>query len=321
MRGLVAGCALAVCACASEKEARRTPAPVDPVALAYPGLTREQVAQLVAERVAAARVRGDGECKPLDARGVPWDEEHFFGAALAIELVRQVTLVDAQSPRQAYVQVVGLQVAGALRRPEVEWTFGVFDDSTPKLVVAMGGYVLVSTGLFAKTKNEAELAAVLALGVARAEGLEVKRYVRARAAACRVALTAHHVVSVTASSAPGLEAFVPDSRFGIAMRKFALHDPFYVGDERVDRSFVAWFIGHVVETERLEGDRDEELGELGREAFGLLERAGYDASTLAPMLTELDPVRYAPALAATSALSPKAGGKRPELPPALESVP
>lgn len=313
MRALVAGIALA--ACASE------PKPPPYTAPGYVALTPEQQAQLLAKRLEEARVKGSGECRPLELRGVPWDEEHFFGTALAMERVRQATLLDATSPAQAYVQVVGLQLAGALRRPEVEWTFGVVDDAAPRLVVAMGGYVLISTGLLARVKNEAELAAALAIGIAHAEGPEVKRYVRARAAACRVALTAHHVVSVTASTTPGFDAFVPDSRFGITMRKFALHDPFYVGDERVTGDFVTWFTGQVVEAGRLEAEREEELLELTRQAFELLERAGYDASTLAPMLAELDAARYAPAIAAAGALSPKSAGRRPDLPPGLELRP
>jgi len=295
------------CACASKKAAGGD---VAGVAMA---------AELSAHKLRAAVDHARDECAALEDRIVPWEEQQFFGAPIAMGHAKQGRgLLDPKSPVQAYVQVVGLHVASASRKPGITWTFGVVDDPAPKIYTAMGGYALVTTGLLAAAKNEAELAAALAVGIARVVTADVSLYSRARLSACNIAVTGYYLVEAGSTDVAGGETFIRDSKFGATMRAFAIANPFDVGDARVDRDFVAWFTNRVIEFQLMAGYPAEQQEEIARTAFELLSRSGYEASVLAPLLTQLDPARSSGAVAALQKLPVPPGGKQPAFPKGLE---
>ncbi len=302
---LLAG--LAACACA----------PKGPTSGNVAAIARE--AELSAHKLRAAVDHARADCAPLDGRLVPWEEQQFFGAPIAMGHTKQGKgLLEPKSPLQAYVQVVGLHLTEASKRPGITWTFGVVDAPQVALYTAMGGYVLVTTGLVAAAKNEADLAAALAVGIARVESADVNLYTRARLSACNIAVTGVYVIESGAQGPLGDDTFTRDSKFGATMRSFAIASPFDVTDPRVDREFVSWFTNRVIEFQLMAGYPADQQEELGRTAFELLAKSGYDPSGLAAMLTQLDPARSGPAVAAVQRLPVPAGGKQPELPKGLE---
>ncbi|MES2185442.1 MAG: M48 family metalloprotease [Pseudomonadota bacterium] len=63
---------------------------------------------------------------------------------------------------QQYVNRLGRWIALQSPRPDLPWTFIVLDDPGFNAFAAPGGYVLVTRGLIDRTRDEAELAGVLA---------------------------------------------------------------------------------------------------------------------------------------------------------------
>jgi beta-barrel assembly-enhancing protease len=67
---------------------------------------------------------------------------------------------------ERYVNRVGRWLSLNSERPALNWQFGVLDTDTVNALSTPGGYVLVTRGLLARMKNEAELAGVLAHEIA-----------------------------------------------------------------------------------------------------------------------------------------------------------
>jgi predicted Zn-dependent protease len=63
---------------------------------------------------------------------------------------------------QRYVNRVGRWLSLHSERPDLNWQFGVIDSNNINAFATPGGYVLVTKGLLARLRNEAELAGVLA---------------------------------------------------------------------------------------------------------------------------------------------------------------
>ncbi len=93
------------------------------------------------------------------------DQEAGLGRQWAATLLGAAPLVDNEA-LQRYVNRVGLYLAMHAERPELAWRFGVLDSDNINAFATPGGYVLVTRGLLARLRSEAELAGVLAHEIA-----------------------------------------------------------------------------------------------------------------------------------------------------------
>jgi predicted Zn-dependent protease len=97
-------------------------------------------------------------------------EEHYIGRSVAAEILAlpQYPLEDDEA-RLAYVERVGMGIVAtndAVRRPFLDYRFGILATDEVNAFACPGGLILVSRGLLAQTKSEDELAAVLAHEIA-----------------------------------------------------------------------------------------------------------------------------------------------------------
>src|SRR3954467_9544972 len=99
------------------------------------------------------------------ASDVSEDQEANIGKEYASLLVGAAPLLD-QSAMQRYVNQVGRWLSLHSERPNLDWRFGILDSDNLNAFATPGGYVLVTKGLLARLKNEAELAGVLAHEIA-----------------------------------------------------------------------------------------------------------------------------------------------------------
>lgn len=77
---------------------------------------------------------------------------------------------------QAYVNRVGRWVAAQTGRNDIEWSFGVIDTPNVNAFATPSGYILITRGLLARLKTEAELAGVLGHEIAH---VTERHYVKA----------------------------------------------------------------------------------------------------------------------------------------------
>jgi predicted Zn-dependent protease len=89
------------------------------------------------------------------------EDEVRIGRQIAGNLLGAAPLVK-DAKLQQYVNEVGRWVAAQSSRPDLKWTFGVIESNDINAFAAPGGYVFVTRGLYARLKDEAELAGVLA---------------------------------------------------------------------------------------------------------------------------------------------------------------
>lgn len=92
---------------------------------------------------------------------IPLEEERASGRNMAAMLLGASPLL-RDDEVQRYVNTLGRWVAMHSSRPDIPWRFGVMKSEDVNTFALPGGYVLVSTGLLKKLRNEAELAGVLA---------------------------------------------------------------------------------------------------------------------------------------------------------------
>jgi len=97
-------------------------------------------------------------------------EEHFIGRSVAAQLLAMPQYpLSADEARLAYVERVGhalVETNDAVRRPYLDYRFGILDTDEVNAFACPGGLILVTRGLVAKTHGEDELAAVLAHEIA-----------------------------------------------------------------------------------------------------------------------------------------------------------
>lgn len=98
-------------------------------------------------------------------RDIGPNEEMEMGAGMAASLLGASPLLP-NPELQRYVNRVGGWLAQQTERQDIDWHFGVLDDSQINAYTTPGGYVLITRGLFDKLRNEAELAGVLAHEIA-----------------------------------------------------------------------------------------------------------------------------------------------------------
>lgn len=105
----------------------------------------------------------DGQEKELKippVGNVSLEDEVRLGRRIAGNLLGAAPLVKDDKLQQ-YVNRVGRWVALQSDRPDLKWTFGVIQTNDINAFAAPGGYVFITRGLYAKLKDEAELAGVL----------------------------------------------------------------------------------------------------------------------------------------------------------------
>jgi len=88
-------------------------------------------------------------------------QEAEIGREYAALLVGAAPLL-ANAEVQRYVNRVGRWLSLHSERPDLNWEFGVIDSGNINAFATPGGYVLITKGLLARLRNEAELAGVLA---------------------------------------------------------------------------------------------------------------------------------------------------------------
>jgi predicted Zn-dependent protease len=88
-------------------------------------------------------------------------EEINLGQGVTSNLLSLAPLVDDVEVQQ-YVNKVGRWVSMHSERPDLPWTFVVLNYPEINAFAAPGGYVVITSGLLMKLRNEAELAGVLA---------------------------------------------------------------------------------------------------------------------------------------------------------------
>lgn len=138
-------------------------------------------------------------CQARRAAVVPFEEERALGAASLLKLAQHGKgfLVDADGAPGPHaealrvVNLVGKALAASSSRPTLPWTFVVLVDPRAFVFPGGGGYVAVSTGALALVRDEAQLAGLLAHGVARVAAREpVERWTRRRYDVCVQTATA-----------------------------------------------------------------------------------------------------------------------------------
>jgi predicted Zn-dependent protease len=99
---------------------------------------------------------------------VPLEDEVALGREVAGNLLGAAPLVK-DAGLQRYVNRVGRWVAAHSGRPDLKWVFGVIESNDINAFAAPGGYVFITRGLYARLKDEAELAGVLGHEVAHVQ--------------------------------------------------------------------------------------------------------------------------------------------------------
>lgn len=99
---------------------------------------------------------------------VPVEDEIRLGRQVAGNLLGVAPLV-RDDRLQAYVNLVGRWIALHSDRPDLKWTFGVIESKDINAFAAPGGYIFVTRGLYARLRDESELAGVLAHEIAHVQ--------------------------------------------------------------------------------------------------------------------------------------------------------
>ena len=117
---------------------------------------------LAALALTGVRLRGD---EPTPARAFyntfTDDEEMAMGRKAAEETEKQLPIL-IEPLLTAYVNHLGQKVAQASRRPELQYSFKIVNTDVVNAFSLPGGFVYVNRGLLDFTRNESELAGVLA---------------------------------------------------------------------------------------------------------------------------------------------------------------
>jgi beta-barrel assembly-enhancing protease len=191
-----------------------------------------------------------------DLRPVQEPEEIEIGQGMVETLLGARPLLD-DPELQRYVSAVGLWVARQSERPDLPWQFGVNDSDHINAFAAPGGYVIVTKGMMASLRNEAELAGVLGHEIAH---VVQKHHLRA--------LRKNAVVNLLSE---GASAATSDSRH---------------------RQMVEMLVGPTKELYARGLDKSDEF-EADRMGVVLAARAGYDPYGLPAVLTTLAAVNPA----------------------------
>ncbi len=221
----------------------------------FKGLLKKKLAPPVQEQpvapaspAAAPEKPGDQLLKALLGGNVSQEEEIRIGQQIAGNLLGAAPLVRDEG-LQRYVNRVGRWVSLQTERPDLAWHFGVIESDDLNAFAAPGGYIFLTRGLYARLKNEAELAGVL--------GHEIGHVLRK-----------HHLKLLQKSQ--GIAALG-----GLLGRKL-----------KNENEVVQNLIGNGAEVVARGLDKDAEY-EADRIGLVLSARAGYDAYALPAVLAEI----------------------------------
>ncbi len=178
------------------------------------------------------------------------DEEIEIGRGIASTILGAAKLVP-NNGLQRYVNLVGMHIAQHSERKNLPWTFGVVDTPSVNAFAAPGGYILVTSGLFALLETEDELAAALAHEIAH---VNKKHHYNVIQKQKMVEFGSKFLGS----------ALGEDDKTGIAKRLVSM------GAELMARGL----------------DKDAEY-EADRDGVVLAARAGYDSSAMISLLSKL----------------------------------
>ena len=255
--------------------------------------------------------KAEVQCKGMDTQVVPLGEERAIGGAIAVGLTHtykahvfidgnsdknpvtlaeaaktpgKVTLPDsAKNDLNAYVSIVGRNLAAFSPRPEIVWTFGVIDSPTVNAFSAPGGYVYVTTGLLKLVENEAQLAGILAHEIGHVSGRHaLKGYTAVKYEQCRFATKAAHVVAKVGEAAlPG------ELRRALAWAKYFSGGKFDLDSNDMAASLISALTDGVIERQITQGNAKPDELEADKYAVELSAFAGYDADEYAKFLQKL----------------------------------
>ncbi len=166
-----------------------------------------QAAVEMQNRMRVAQEEAVKACAPLETQPLPLEQEKKLGTQHA-ESLRKKHGATVTGPVADYVQKIGAAVAKGAQRQELTWTFEVLQNPEPKTGHVPGGGVLVTTGMLAALKNEAQLASVLAHEIAHLDLDLPTRLSKANSSACR---TKRSMQAVPKSDLPKEAQGVDDS--------------------------------------------------------------------------------------------------------------
>ena len=128
--------------------------------LASPG---GALAQSFLDRLLDGAKRATDQVQRLQQAAIEFSEEQEreIGRQWASVLLGAAPLLD-NPELQRYLNQLGRWIALHSERPGLPWTFGVLDTTAINAFATPGGYVFVTRGLLVRTRDEAELAGVLA---------------------------------------------------------------------------------------------------------------------------------------------------------------
>ncbi len=151
---------------------------------------------------------------PADAV-LPKSAEAQLGRSIMREIRREGIIINDPELTE-YVQSIGHKLAAQVSNGEYEFEFFVVDDPSINAFALPGGYIGVHTGLIQATRNESELAGVLAHEIAHVTQRHIARAVHAnqRAGLMSLAAMLGAILAATAANAggEGIEAAVMTSQ-------------------------------------------------------------------------------------------------------------
>jgi predicted Zn-dependent protease len=190
------------------------------------------------ERFKKAQDEADKACAPLAGQPGSLEKEKALGARLADDLHKKQGAV-VTGPVAEYVQKFGADLSKGAKRQELPWTFEVLDNAEPKSGFVPGGRVMVTTGLLAALKNEAQLAAVLLHEIAHVDQHVSERLGKAIHQQCRTMKSMQAAQAGQAGSLPAqmqaASAATDEAMMG-AMADMTLMVVFQVGPSAEDET-------------------------------------------------------------------------------------
>ncbi len=266
-------------------------------------------AERLAKLLADSGNYGAEQCEPIKTSEIGLAEEKAVGSSMGVGLAMQsgAFFIDGQAERDgaklnddlakgtkvslpdsakndltAYVSVVGRNLARYSERPDIAWTFGVYESEVPNAFSAPGGYVFVSTELLKRMENEAQLAGVLAHEIAHISHRHaMKAYKTAKHNQCVPALAAGYFADRDPENLP--DELKKVLRFSKKFKPGGVIDL----DAPDDTGFVPWVINKVLELTVLTGNAQEDEFEADATGLQLIAFAGYDTTEYEKFLTSL----------------------------------
>ena len=134
----------------------RTPILIAAIALAFAAAPANALSRLGQ----AQDLLNKGQQVAEATREMTQEEEIELGRGLTARVLGAAPLVEDEG-LQRYVNRVGMWLALQSERPDLPWRFGVISSTEVNAFAMPGGTVLITSGLYDRLRDEAELAGVL----------------------------------------------------------------------------------------------------------------------------------------------------------------